>query len=336
MLKELKKDAVLFRILLILLIIAVGSYVFGITWGILGNFSDIFIMLIVAWLLSFVLEPLVEQVVSLTNLSKVIVAFIVYLLFLSLFAAIVFLLIPTVMTQVQILSTVIPIYLDTYPGFINKIGDSITSYANNSIVFLPSVAQFFFSAFISLIISFYFVVDKEKINSEIFYLIPHKWHDEVKFLQKVIRDVFASFLQVQLLFGISSGIITWLILWLLGVEFATLAAFLAGIFAMIPLIGPVLALIPPVFVALIADPARGLIVFIVLLIAQQVIFNIVGPRLLGKAFRVHPAIVLISFFIGGKIAGPVGAVFAIPVLGIITILVRELSHHFFTPTDLRK
>jgi predicted PurR-regulated permease PerM len=52
---------------------------------------------------------------------------------------------------------------------------------------------------------------------------------------------------------------------------------------------------------------------------------------MGKAFKLHPIIILLSFVIGAKIAGPLGAVFAIPVLGIIGIIFRELGHYFINP-----
>ncbi|HEX9008024.1 MAG TPA: AI-2E family transporter, partial [Patescibacteria group bacterium] len=102
-------------------------------------------------------------------------------------------------------------------------------------------------------------------------------------------------------------------------------AFMAGVFAIIPLIGPVLAIILPVLVALLVDPFKALMVGLILFAIQQVIFNIIGPKLLGKAFRLHPAIILISLLIGLKFAGALGAIFAIPILGIGVVMVRKFG-----------
>lgn len=330
MLSEFKKDFFLVRILLILLIIAVGSYVFGMFWQSVGIFSDILVILICAWLLSFILEPVVDYLTQVFHLPKIWATIITYLLLTGLFMTIIFLFIPTLTQQLQGLTKVIPTLLKDYPQFSNRFGETIASSLNSSIILIPSVANFLFSLIIVLILSFYFNIDREEINKEIFSLTPKNWHEKIQFFQKVIHNIFASFLRVQLIFGISSGIITWVILTLLQVPYTASTSFLSGIFAAIPLIGPLLALIPPVFVALTVDPITAVITFVILLAFQQVLFNVVGPRLFGKAFKLHPVIILLSFLIGIKIAGGIGAIFAIPVIGIAAVTIRQLSHYFFS------
>ena len=167
-------------------------------------------------------------------------------------------------------------------------------------------------------------MDKERISREIISLTPKNWHKLIKFTENAIDEAFASFVRIQIIFGIMSGIITWIILRILNVDFAASVAFLAGVFTVIPLVGPILAVVPPVFVAFIMDPAKAVIVLIALLVSQQLIFNIIGSKLLSRAFKLHPAVVLISFLVGFKIGGGVGAIFAVPVLSIILIVTREI------------
>ncbi len=328
MLDDLKKEKNLFRILTILLIIAVGTYIYGVFAQVIGIFSDVILMLLIGWVLSFILEPVVDKTTAITRISKIWATLVVYILFTFLIAAVVFLFIPEVTKQIHALTRILPSYFDTYPYIINQISLIIGKSLNNIVVYIPSVAQFFLSLFIAIIFSFYFIVDKDGINDEIFSFTPKSWHEHIRFFQKVINNVFGSFLRVQLLFGIIGGIFTWLILQICGSEFAASTALLAGLLTLIPLIGPVLGIIPPVFVALLISPTAAIITFVVILVAQQVLFNVVGPKLLGNAFKTHPGIVIISFFIGFKIAGLIGAIFAVPVLGILTVVVRELGHHF--------
>lgn len=329
MFKDLRKDYNLVRILIILLIIAVGSYVLSVVWQIIGTFSDLIIILIISWLVSFIVEPLVEGIVRVTKLSKFFATLIVYILFCGILALIIFLFIPVVSEQIQALTKIIPGYLAASPKFITNWVDVLTSQLNNAISFIPSVAQFFFSLFIILIFSFYFIVDKARINQELFYLTPKSWHEKIAFIQKVIDDSFASFLRLQLIFGLITGVLTWFILRLFNIDFAASSGLLAGIFAVIPLAGAPLALIPPVFIAYTSDPTKALIIFVILLIAQQFVFNVLGAKLLGRAFRIHPVIVLASFIVGFKIAGGLGAVFAVPVLGIAAVIIRHASHSYF-------
>ena len=174
-------------------------------------------------------------------------------------------------------------------------------------------------------LSFYFIIDQNKINREFFSLVPDTWHETLIFIEKVISDTFISFFRVQFFYGILIATVTWLVMYLFGIGFAVSVAFLAGLFAIVPLIGPLLAIILPVAVALLAGSLKAMLVGVILFIAQQIIFNVIGPRLLGKAFSLHPAIILLSLLIGLKFGGAFGAVFAIPVLGIAVVMIRTFG-----------
>jgi len=79
---------------------------------------------------------------------------------------------------------------------------------------------------------------------------------------------------------------------------------------------------------LLINPTQALLIFIILAILENIVFNIVGPKLLSKTFKIHPVVVLLSFLIGFKIAGIAGAIFAVPVLGVIVLIFHQISHHF--------
>lgn len=328
---EIRKNYSLVKILIILLIIAVGSYVLTLAWtAIISKFLDLFVILLSAWLLSFTLLPIVLGFQKLLKSSKLMATTVTYILLSVILVLLSIVYFPIVVSQFLNLTAILPQYLKTVPPILIPSIESLSNQAGNSIVLIPSVAQFLFSAFITLILSFYFIVDQEKINREFFNLIPKQWHDALRFTEKVINDTFISFLRVQLFFALSSGILTWIILRIFNIDFAASIAFIAGAFAFIPLVGPVFAIIPPVLVALLSDPIKALIIGGILLAAQQVTFNIIGPKLLGKAFKLHPAIILISFLVGLKFAGSLGAVFAIPVLGISAVMIRRFGHYFLT------
>src|SRR5579871_520302 len=119
MLEEFKKNLASIKILVTLLIIAVGIYVFQIFWQFLANFSDILIILISAWIVSFILIPFVTALKETFRMSKVIAAFIVYAVFFALIAVLLQSFIPTVYSQVQELVTVLPKDLAHAPVFMH-------------------------------------------------------------------------------------------------------------------------------------------------------------------------------------------------------------------------
>lgn len=336
MLEEIKKGFSTFKLLVVLLSIAVSIYLLQILWQFLGNFSDVIMIIVLAWLLSFILEPLVDLVSNSSKLPKVWSALSVYVFFAILFSVMIFIFIPLVISQFESLSKIIPIYLVSFPKFIQTWNNAVTNSLDTIISIFPSLAVVFVNIILVLFLSFYLIVDKDKINEETYRLAPKSWHKNLKFIQTVIDDTFASFLQIQVIFGIIAGISTWIVLRLFSVDFAASIAFIAGILTIIPLIGPILALIPPVFIALATNPdnpTEALFIFAILLLIQQVIFNFIGPKLMGKAFKLHPIIVFISIIIGFKIAGPLGAIFVVPVLGILVIVLKELGQYFINPPE---
>lgn len=318
------------RLLVMLLTIAVAIYILEETWQILGLFSDVVIALFSAWVISFILEPIVEKLRRFVRISKIASAAIVYTLFFGLLILTIMLLVPVVGEQIQHLGKVLPFYSKTFPKFFNQLTNNSWSYVQNSLPILPSVAQFLFMVFVVLIISFYLVIDKERLHLEVYNLIPKKWHEHLIFFEDLVNATFGSFLRVQLLFGIVAGIVTWIVLRVLNIDFAASTAVVSGFLTAIPFLGAVLGIIPPVFIAFLIDPTRALIVFLILLAMQQILFNIVGPKILGNALKLHPIVVLLSFILGYRLFGVIGAIFAVPVLGIIIVILHRLGRHFLS------
>jgi len=267
---EIKRELSSLKLLTILLTFAVGIYLLQFLLEFLRNFSDIILILVFGWLVSFILEPFVDIFTNYLKIPRVISTALVFIL-----AAVLL----------------------------------ILTFAVNLVTVL--------------ILSFYLVIDKQNINRRIFALSPKKYHDSIRFVQKIVDQSFASFVRIQALWGVIGGIITWIVLTIFGVNFAASTSIMAGILTAVPVIGPIIGVIPPLFVALIDKPNEALIIFLIIFIIQQFIFNVFGPKLIGKAFNINPIVVILSLLIGIKIAGATGAVFAIPVISIVLIVSRE-------------
>jgi predicted PurR-regulated permease PerM len=336
MFEEIKKEFTFFKLLIFLLTIAVSIYLLGILWQFLSVFSDVIVITVIAWLLSFILEPLVDIISKFTKLAKVWSALIAYAFFALIFATIILLFLPVVIAEFQSLSKIAPMYLASFPKFVQTWNNAITTSVNTLISLIPSIATAFIDIILILVLSFYFIVDKQKVNNELYKLAPKSWHENLKFIQKTIDETFASFLRIQVIFGIIAGITTWIVLRIFSIDFAASIALLSGVLTIIPVVGPILGIIPPAFIALATHPENPILaaaIFAILLLVQQIIANTVGPKLMERAFKLHPIIVFLSIIIGFKIAGPLGAVFVVPVLGIIVIVIKKLGYHFINPEN---
>jgi predicted PurR-regulated permease PerM len=108
----------------------------------------------------------------------------------------------------------------------------------------------------------------------------------------------------------------------LGLADVTLASVLATILVLIPLIGGVFAIIPPLLIALIEEPSRFFLLLIGLLALQQVLFNVIMPRLMGKVVGLHPLLIFGAILVGATVAGAWGVLFGIPVAGVIASVLQ--------------
>ena len=88
----------------------------------------------------------------------------------------------------------------------------------------------------------------------------------------------------------------------------------------IPFFGPFVAWAPPVLVALVHGPEATLGTLLVMAVGWLVVMNVLQPRLMAEALRIHPIIVLGSVLVGGKIAGISGAIFGIPIAAVLSAL----------------
>ena len=328
MLEELKKQSVLVSTFLVLGSVALGIYLFQILWNVLGFFSDALVILFSAWILSFILAPAVDLLEKRFKLPKLVAAAIVYILFFALFAYAVFLFIPVVTSQYFALVKVLPKYQQSFPYYVNRATQIILTAVGNSLTLIPAIGNFLVGLIMVIITSFYFTVDKDRINKELFFLIPKKYHNTALYVQELIDNTFGSFIRVQIIFGVVAGIATWIIMTIFGVGFAASTSLVAGILTIVPLVGGLFALVPPVAIALLMDPWKALFVLTSLVVMQQIIFNIIFPRVVGSALKLHPVVVIFSFFVGYKIAGSFGVIFAVPIIAIVLVILHRLSHHF--------
>lgn len=335
MIEDLKKELSSLKLLTILITVAVIIYLMEFVFEFLRNFSDIIWIIILGWLVSFVMEPFVDVLTKHLKLPKAISTIIVFLTVGLLLAVSFMFFIPDITSQFSSLQKSIPSIISSLPP---QIEDGINSSINSlslSGTLIPSLTQFFVSLVTILILSFYLVIDKDNINKRMFAIMPKKHHEKIRFIQRVIDTSFASFVRIQVLWGVIGGVITYAVLALFNVPYAASTSLLAGILTAVPMIGPIIGVIPPLLVSIAEKPDQAIIIFLLIFIIQQVIFNVIGPKIIGKAFNVNPIIVILSLLIGIKIAGFLGAILAIPVISIMLVAGEEFYKKYFKEKELK-
>jgi hypothetical protein len=138
----------------------------------------------------------------------------------------------------------------------------------------------------------------------------------------IVNGTFGGFLRAQLIQGLIYGLATALVMSALGLDYVALASVLAAIVVLAPIIGSVLGAIPPLLIVLIEKPDRFLLMLIILVIVQQVLFNMIMPRLMGRIVGLHPLLVFAAILVGATVAGGWGILFGIPIAGVVASVLQ--------------
>jgi predicted PurR-regulated permease PerM len=143
-------------------------------------------------------------------------------------------------------------------------------------------------------------------------------------------------LQGQLISMVIVGVLTGIGLWLAGVPAPLALALIAGITEAIPYIGPIIAAIPGLLIALLEGPETALWALAVYVLVQQVEGNTVQPIVQRQMVTLPPALTLFSLVAGGLLFGLIGLIFAAPLLVIAYVLVKRLyvQEALGTPTSI--
>jgi len=176
------------------------------------------------------------------------------------------------------------------------------------------------------VISFYFAVQEKGIENFIRVIIPLKDEAYAIDLWKRSQVKIGKWMQGQLVLGLLMGVMTFIGLWAIGLrEYALFLAILIAIAELIPLFGPILAMIPAIFLGFtVGGPEIGLQVTGLYIILQQLENHVLVPLVNKKLVGVPPLMVILSLLIGASLLGFWGLILAVPIAAAILEFTRDI------------
>jgi len=223
-----------------------------------------------------------------------------------------------------------PQYLD-FVSEIQNILEIFSTYLQQSAQSAVGLIVSIFGGVVSfvaiLVISFYLSVTKDGIQNFLDSIVPEKYEQYVKGLWKRAEIKMGRWIQGQFILGLVMGLVIYVGLSLMGVKYALVLALLAAVLEIVPIVGPVLAAIPSVFLALLQSPALGLWVILFYILAQQIENNLLVPLVLGKTVGLNPVVVIIALLVGQQLAGISGMILAVPLATILVEILDDFAKH---------
>ena len=182
------------------------------------------------------------------------------------------------------------------------------------------------SLILIIVLSFYLLVQEDGVTKFIDLITPVKHERYAVDLWKRSQRKIGQWMQGQLLLGVLVGVLVYLGLVILGVKNALLLAVLAALLEIIPVFGPVIAAIPAILYAFVADGLTlALLVTGLYIIVQQFESHLIYPLVVRKVVGISPIIVIISLIVGAKLAGFLGIVLSVPIVSAIMEFMDDIE-----------
>lgn len=185
------------------------------------------------------------------------------------------------------------------------------------------------SIFVVMVITFYLLMERKNLSKYLRVLFGSEGQEKATDFIEGVEKRLGSWVRAEILLMTIIGLVSYVGLRLLGVDFALPLAVLAGLLEVIPNIGPTIAAVPAVISGLTVSPLYGLAVLALYFFIQQVENTLIVPKVMQKGLGINPLIVIISLSIGLKLGGVVGMILAIPVYLLIeqiAILLHASDH----------
>ncbi len=304
--------------------------------------KDVLALLFVSLVLASAIDPWVDKMQSWRIPRAIGVAFI-YLVAAIVISSVIYLLIPPITQQFSSLSENFPEYVEKVSsgynflrdfsiryGVLDKVKAGVGSLEENITLAVEgvfsTVSGFFgglISFFVVLVITFYMVVEEDSMKKIIWSLAPPKRQPYIMQLINRMQRQIGYWMRGQLILMFLVGFFTWFGLLFIMPEYALVLGLFSGITEIIPYLGPMLGLIPAVFLALTINPFLALLVVILYIIIQQVEGNILVPKIMQRAVGLNPLISIAVIMAGLKMAGIVGGLLSIPVATAISVAIKD-------------
>lgn len=211
----------------------------------------------------------------------------------------------------------------------NRINNQTIGFFTNIFESALNIGQNIVTIAVVPIISYYFLSDGHSIGNRILNFFPIKSRTMVRKIGCDIDKILGRYIVSQLLLCLLIGVATFIILIFLKVDFPVILSILNAFFNIVPYFGPIFGAIPAIFIALVDSPEKALYTCIWLYLLQQIEGNIISPKITGDSISMHPLIVILLLIIGGKAAGFLGMILAIPIGVIIKIVYEDLNYYLF-------
>ncbi|EGO61994.1 AI-2E family transporter [Acetonema longum] len=321
---------------------------------IVSQVTAVFLPLILAVIVSFILHPLVEAInrVRIWRFSKalpremaILIAFLLLFALVAVVASLVLLPlikefnrfignVPTLLTKMQNIGLVLEqrahdIILP------DNVRTMLEQGLSNAVLYSAGLARRIVNSAISFaggvidlvvvpVLVFYFLRDWRQLQNGIVRAFPPGIRSKTAQIIEEMGVTVSGYIRAQVLLSLIIGTAVFCGMALLNVDYPLVLGLLAALTEFIPIIGPIIGAIPAVILSFLISPALAIKVILVYVIIQQLENNIIVPNIMQRTVDLHPVMVIIGMLAGGQLLGWVGMILAVPFMALVKVVLKHI------------
>lgn len=204
---------------------------------------------------------------------------------------------------------------------------------------LMSVGSAIINVLLAFIIMIYLLLDRERYMNQcrkIFHTFSRneRVNDAVYDTLRQANKMFGGFISGKLIDSLIVGIICFVFMLILGLDYPLIISVIIGVTNIIPMFGPFIGAIPSAFLLLLVSPKQCIIFLIFIIILQQIDGNVIGPRVMGDSIGLPALYITIAILMFGSLFGFIGMIIGVPTFATLYYVVKRISEYFLRKRGL--
>ena len=199
--------------------------------------------------------------------------------------------------------------------------------------FVSDISYGFFLLVATLMMTVYWTLDADRVTRALVLRVSEAKREDWRNLIAELESKVGSYFRGQLILCGFIFVLSTTSFLVIGLPYALVLGLINGLFEALPMIGPVLGMVPALLIALATSPEKAIWVLVAATVIQQIENNLLVPRVMDKSVGINPIVSILAITAFSLLFGLVGALFAIPLVAMLQILIGRALFNTSTSTD---
>lgn len=214
----------------------------------------------------------------------------------------------------------------------SKVTEWGTTFLNNAVSgvgnFVGALTEIILAVATTPFILFYLLRDGKKLPDYLLKFVPTALRPQTREVMSEMNSQVASYIRGQIIVSCCIGALLYIGYLIIGLEYSLVLAIVAACTAVVPYLGPAIAITPALIVALVTSPFMLLKMVFVWTAVQLIEGKFISPQIMGKSLKIHPITIIFVIIFAGKMFGVLGIILAVPGYAVLKVVVTHVFQWF--------